>query len=300
MLDWSSFWYLRETANIVQHKGCNSVVTSRQSVNQRRMVIPHDHCAFPPAVHLQQSTVLYLAGIYDDHLLLGSHFADTKVFHLSSRWQSHSMCKLFHLWRFKSFGIWCYAVSFVIPYVFKQHIASIFRVSSLSSRTVWPWRWGHYSVSKCKERHTQWPSVIFQKNLQQYCCEKLRFVSCLLHVEFFNLIFSGAASHPMGTFLLLRNYDKFLGWDHDVLCSLLTVMAVLTGVWLFAVILGRSHYLLFTLAAAMQPRMLVTFDEELNPLPVPVRVGLVSFTDCYVAQQISVSYSRISLIWHSR
>nr|CAD7199612.1 unnamed protein product [Timema douglasi] len=39
-------------------------------------------------------------------------------------------------------------------------------------------------------------------------------------------------------------------------------------------ILGKSHYLLFTLAAAMQPRMLVTFDEELNPLPVPVRVGL--------------------------
>lgn len=26
----------------------------------------------------------------------------------------------------------------------------------------------------------------------------------------------------------------------------------------------------------MQPRMLVTFDEDLNPLPVPVRVGLVS------------------------
>jgi 26S proteasome regulatory subunit N1 len=32
--------------------------------------------------------------------------------------------------------------------------------------------------------------------------------------------------------------------------------------------------LLYTLAAAMQPRMLVTFDEDLNPLPVPVRVGL--------------------------
>ncbi|KAG5891554.1 hypothetical protein JTB14_028571 [Gonioctena quinquepunctata] len=40
------------------------------------------------------------------------------------------------------------------------------------------------------------------------------------------------------------------------------------------IILGRSHYLLYTLAAAMQPRMLVTFDEDLNPLPIPVRVGL--------------------------
>ncbi|XP_034193451.1 regulatory particle non-ATPase 1 [Osmia lignaria lignaria] len=40
------------------------------------------------------------------------------------------------------------------------------------------------------------------------------------------------------------------------------------------IILGRSHYLLYTLAVAMQPRMLVTFDEKLNPLAVPVRVGL--------------------------
>merc|ERR1712029_473281 len=38
-------------------------------------------------------------------------------------------------------------------------------------------------------------------------------------------------------------------------------------------ILGRSHYLLYGLATAMQPRMLVTFDEDLNPLPVSVRVG---------------------------
>lgn len=42
----------------------------------------------------------------------------------------------------------------------------------------------------------------------------------------------------------------------------------------FAVILGRSHYLLYTMATAMQPRMLVTFDEDLNPLTVPVRVGI--------------------------
>lgn len=40
------------------------------------------------------------------------------------------------------------------------------------------------------------------------------------------------------------------------------------------VILGRSHYLLYSLATAMQPRMLVTFDEDLNQLAVPVRVGV--------------------------
>jgi len=38
-------------------------------------------------------------------------------------------------------------------------------------------------------------------------------------------------------------------------------------------ILGKSHYLLYGLATAMQPRMLVTFDTDLQPLPVSVRVG---------------------------
>lgn len=40
------------------------------------------------------------------------------------------------------------------------------------------------------------------------------------------------------------------------------------------IILGKSHYILYTLAAAIQPRMLVAFDEKLRPLAVPVRVGL--------------------------
>merc|ERR1739838_781718 len=38
-------------------------------------------------------------------------------------------------------------------------------------------------------------------------------------------------------------------------------------------ILGKSHSLLYCLTTAIQPRMLVTFDEQLNPLPVSVRVG---------------------------
>jgi len=40
-----------------------------------------------------------------------------------------------------------------------------------------------------------------------------------------------------------------------------------------ALILGKSHYLLFCSVLAMHPRMLMTFDEELNPISVPVRVG---------------------------
>ena len=39
------------------------------------------------------------------------------------------------------------------------------------------------------------------------------------------------------------------------------------------VILRDSHYMLYFLTPAIQPRMLVTFNEDLSPLPVTVRVG---------------------------
>ncbi|KAI8009241.1 hypothetical protein LOK49_LG07G02105 [Camellia lanceoleosa] len=42
-----------------------------------------------------------------------------------------------------------------------------------------------------------------------------------------------------------------------------------------AIILGKYHYVLYFLALAMQPRMLLTVDENLKPLSVPVRVGQV-------------------------
>ncbi|CAH9116650.1 unnamed protein product [Cuscuta europaea] len=40
-----------------------------------------------------------------------------------------------------------------------------------------------------------------------------------------------------------------------------------------ALILGKYHYVLYFLTLAMQPRMLMTVDENLKPLSVPVRVG---------------------------
>lgn len=52
---------------------------------------------------------------------------------------------------------------------------------------------------------------------------------------------------------------------------------------IISVVLGKSHYLLYHLVSAMQPRMLVTFDEDLRPLPVAVRVGQVmSFLYLYL------------------
>lgn len=40
-----------------------------------------------------------------------------------------------------------------------------------------------------------------------------------------------------------------------------------------AIIVGKYHYVLYFLVLAMQPRMLLTVDENLKPLSVPVRVG---------------------------
>ncbi|CAI9759372.1 unnamed protein product [Fraxinus pennsylvanica] len=40
-----------------------------------------------------------------------------------------------------------------------------------------------------------------------------------------------------------------------------------------AIVLGKYHYVLYFLVLAMQPRMLMTVDENLKPLSVPVRVG---------------------------
>ncbi len=38
-------------------------------------------------------------------------------------------------------------------------------------------------------------------------------------------------------------------------------------------ILADRHYLLYSIVTAMKPRFLITVDENLNPLPVSVRVG---------------------------
>jgi len=55
------------------------------------------------------------------------------------------------------------------------------------------------------------------------------------------------------------------------LCGLLTVAHA--SLDLKSIIMGQYHYLLYTLTCAMYPRMLLTVDEDLNPIPVSVRVG---------------------------
>jgi len=56
-----------------------------------------------------------------------------------------------------------------------------------------------------------------------------------------------------------------------VLAAIVSLMHILLD--FNTLILGKHHFLLFVLACAIRPRMLVTVDEDLKPLAVSVRVG---------------------------
>lgn len=63
----------------------------------------------------------------------------------------------------------------------------------------------------------------------------------------------------------------------------------------FLAIVGKYHYLLYFIALAIQPRMLVTFDESLRPLPVPVRVGQVNGPSPFERNLLKLFISRQSM-----
>merc|ERR1719408_90373 len=64
--------------------------------------------------------------------------------------------------------------------------------------------------------------------------------------------------------------DRFL-LDSAALGSIMVVIHAVLH--LRNTILSKSHYLLFHLVQAAHPRWLVTLDEDLNEIKVPVRVG---------------------------
>ncbi|KAL9340008.1 hypothetical protein Peur_066227 [Populus x canadensis] len=64
--------------------------------------------------------------------------------------------------------------------------------------------------------------------------------------------------------------DRFL-LSPTALAGLITMLHACLD--MKAIIFGKYHYVLYFLVLAMQPRMLLTVDENLKPLPVPVRVG---------------------------
>ncbi|XP_038982811.1 26S proteasome non-ATPase regulatory subunit 2 homolog A-like isoform X2 [Phoenix dactylifera] len=70
--------------------------------------------------------------------------------------------------------------------------------------------------------------------------------------------------------LLPYHSDRFL-LSPTALAGLVTVLHACLD--MKSIILGKYHYMLYILVLAMQPRMLMTVDENLKPLSVPVRVG---------------------------
>ncbi len=62
-------------------------------------------------------------------------------------------------------------------------------------------------------------------------------------------------------------------------------------------VLSKSHYLLYGLAAAVQPRMLVTFDSELRPLPVSVRVGQAVDVVGQAGKPKTITGFQVGVVW---
>jgi len=80
------------------------------------------------------------------------------------------------------------------------------------------------------------------------------------------LLFSGKGLISLSPYF----YDRTL-LQPVVLCGLLTTMHSCLD--LKGILLAQYHYLLYHLSLAMRPRMMITVDEDMNPLPVSVRVG---------------------------
>ena len=76
-----------------------------------------------------------------------------------------------------------------------------------------------------------------------------------------------------GLMTLSPTYSDKLLTSPTSLAGILTVMHSCMD--LKGIILGQHHYMLYMISPAMQPRMLVTLDQDLKPLPVSVRVGQV-------------------------
>ena len=84
-------------------------------------------------------------------------------------------------------------------------------------------------------------------------------------------LFSGLVHLGKGTLTLSPYHSDRMLMSRVAVGGLLGVMTAFMDV--NTLIIGKSHYLLYHLVSAIQPRMLVTFNEDLKPLPVPVRVG---------------------------
>lgn len=76
--------------------------------------------------------------------------------------------------------------------------------------------------------------------------------------------------------------------------SLSGILAVLFGCLdMKAVLAGKHHYVLYALATALKPRMLLTVDEEGKILPVPCRYGDSSIHACLQPTHLAAMYQKM-------
>lgn len=102
------------------------------------------------------------------------------------------------------------------------------------------------------------------RNLAQYFAKEPNHLFLVRIAQ--GLVFMGKGTMTLAPY----HSDRFL-LSHIAISGILAVLHSCTDIK--NTILGKSHYLLYCLVGAMSPRLLMTFDENLKPLPVSVRVG---------------------------
>ncbi|KAL5988476.1 26S proteasome non-ATPase regulatory subunit 2 A [Asimina triloba] len=121
------------------------------------------------------------------------------------------------------------------------------------------------------------------RNLSSYYYKEANLLFCVRIAQ--GLVHLGKGLLTLGPY----HSDRFLLSPHPLIhfdlnlhyaCSLFVLTALAGIVTMLhacldmkSIILGKYHYVLYFLVLAMQPRMLLTVDESLKPLTVPVRVG---------------------------
>ncbi|PHU04257.1 26S proteasome non-ATPase regulatory subunit 2 [Capsicum chinense] len=102
------------------------------------------------------------------------------------------------------------------------------------------------------------------RNLSSYHYKEANLLFCLRIAQ--GLVHLGKGLMTLSPYHL----ERFL-LSPTALAGLIAVLHICLD--MKAIILGKYHYVLYFLTLAMQPRMLMTVDENLKPLSVPVRVG---------------------------
>ncbi|KAA8524329.1 hypothetical protein F0562_010752 [Nyssa sinensis] len=106
--------------------------------------------------------------------------------------------------------------------------------------------------------------AVMLRGLSSYYCREANLLFCVR-------IAQGLVHLGKGLLTLAPYHSEHLLLSRTAMAGIITLLHACLD--MEATILGKYHYVLYFLVLAMQPRMLMTVDENLKPLLVPVRVG---------------------------